>query len=132
IIALHGMNGHAFTTFEYREEDYSFMWLRDALPKRMPKARIMVYGYDANVVSDVSVGRIRTYAETFMQKLRLIRKDTKRPLILIGHALGGLVIKQVRTVIAFTSIILRLNTVRHLSFRTLKEFSTLSLIRYVE
>lgn len=74
IIALHGINGHAFTTFEYREEDYSFMWLRDALPKRMPKARIMVYGYDANVVSDASVGRIRTYAETFMQKLRLIRK----------------------------------------------------------
>ncbi|KLO10638.1 hypothetical protein SCHPADRAFT_509517 [Schizopora paradoxa] len=94
IVALHGMNGHAFSSFEYREEDYSFMWLRDALPARIPGARVMVYGYDAHVISDVSVGRIRTYAETFMQKLRHIRKNTDRPLILIGHALGGLVIKQ--------------------------------------
>ncbi|KLO06643.1 hypothetical protein SCHPADRAFT_837790, partial [Schizopora paradoxa] len=96
IIALHGMNGHAFSSFEYREDDYSFMWLRDALSKEIPGARVMVYGYDAHVASDVSVGRIRTFLYNILSMANSnFIQETNRPLILIGHALGGLVIKQV-------------------------------------
>ena len=112
------MNGHAFNSGEYRDNaGYSFMWLRDALPTRIPAARIMVYGYNANLISDVSTGRIRTFADTFLEGLlrmrrtnqvrlcchklglacRNCRQVTNRPLILLGHSLGGLIIKQVNS-----------------------------------
>jgi hypothetical protein len=51
------------------------MWLRDALPNHFPGARVLIYGYNANVLSDVSTGRLRTFAETFLEKLRLERED---------------------------------------------------------
>jgi hypothetical protein len=75
IVALHGLNGHAFHSWEYRDNSGgSFMWLRDNLPERIPDARIMIYGYNANVISDVSTGRIRTFSETFLEKLRHVRE----------------------------------------------------------
>ncbi|KAJ8694582.1 hypothetical protein PTI98_007242 [Pleurotus ostreatus] len=93
IVALHGLNGHAFRSWEF--PDTGFMWLRDHLPEQVPTARIMVYGYNANVVGDVSTGRLRTFAETFLERLRYVReKSSQRPLILLAHSMGGLVIKQ--------------------------------------
>jgi hypothetical protein len=46
------------------------MWLRDSLPEHFPGVRVLTYGYNANVISDVSTGRIRTFAETFLEKLK--------------------------------------------------------------
>ena len=69
------MNGHAYNSWEYRDDGgNSFMWLRDYLPEHIPTARIAVYGYNANLVSDVSTGRIRTYAETFLERLLALRR----------------------------------------------------------
>ncbi|KAF4570207.1 hypothetical protein EYR36_010014 [Pleurotus pulmonarius] len=93
IVALHGLNGHAFRSWEYR--DTGFMWLRDHLPDEVPTARIMIYGYNANIIDDVSTGRLRTFADTFLERLRYVReKASQRPLILLAHSMGGLVIKQ--------------------------------------
>jgi len=50
------------------------MWLRDSLPEQIKDARIMIYGYNANVFTDVSTGRIRTFAETFLERLRHLRE----------------------------------------------------------
>ncbi|KAM5544196.1 hypothetical protein V8D89_001856 [Ganoderma adspersum] len=97
IVALHGLNGHAIRSWEYHEHGTTFMWLRDSLPERVPGARIMVYGYNANVVQDVSTGRLRTFADTFLERLRYMREGNtaaNRPLILLAHSMGGLIIKQ--------------------------------------
>lgn len=76
ILALHGLNGHAYRSWEYRDRNgESFMWLRDCLPERIPEARILTYGYNANVYSDVSTGRTRTFAETFLERLRYMRES---------------------------------------------------------
>ena len=75
IVALHGLNGHAFDTWQYSSDDDCFMWLRDILPEHFPGARILTYGYNANVVSDISTGRLRTFAETLLEKLRLERGE---------------------------------------------------------
>ncbi|KDQ23433.1 hypothetical protein PLEOSDRAFT_1109079 [Pleurotus ostreatus PC15] len=45
IVALHGLNGHSFESWECK--DTRFMWLRDHLPEQAPNARVMVYGYKA-------------------------------------------------------------------------------------
>lgn len=78
VVALHGLNGHAFDTWKYRsssDSDDCFMWLRDSLPEHFPGARVLTYGYNANVLSDISTGRLRTFAETFLEKLRLERDN---------------------------------------------------------
>jgi hypothetical protein len=49
------------------------MWLRDFLPKKVPDARILTYGYEANVFSN-STGRMRTFAENLLEDLRTERK----------------------------------------------------------
>ncbi|KAJ3918020.1 Alpha/Beta hydrolase protein, partial [Lentinula edodes] len=97
IVALHGLNGHAFRSWEYYDSKTRerFMWLRDRLPEQIPAARVITYGYNANVYSDVSMGRMRTFAETFLERLRYIReRNPARPLIIIAHSMGGLIIKQ--------------------------------------
>ncbi|KAJ3876592.1 Alpha/Beta hydrolase protein [Lentinula edodes] len=97
IVALHGLNGHAFRSWEYYDSKTRerFMWLRDCLPEQIPAARVITYGYNANVYSDVSMGRMRTFAETFLERLRYIReRNPARPLIIIAHSMGGLIIKQ--------------------------------------
>ena len=72
------MNGHAFDSWEYRDNSgYSFMWLRDCLPEKLPNARVITYGYNANIIEDVSTGRIRTYAETFLENLLRKRKGNQ-------------------------------------------------------
>ncbi|KAH7928814.1 hypothetical protein BV22DRAFT_1192463 [Leucogyrophana mollusca] len=75
------------------------MWLRDSLSEQIPGARVMVYGYNANVLLDVSTGRIRTFAQTFLEGLRHQRDSEsaeaqERPLILLAHSMGGLIVKQ--------------------------------------
>jgi hypothetical protein len=76
------LNGHAFDAWFWRDAEPikptddvdCFMWLRDSLSERFPGARILIYGYNANTVSDVSTGRLRTFGETFLERLLLERE----------------------------------------------------------
>lgn len=90
------------------------MWLRDALPEDLPQSRIFIYGYDAESVNSKSFENITDLGIQFQQSIKEIRPSRQvryyayligfsnslqgsvRPLVLIGHSLGGLVVKQVR------------------------------------
>lgn len=52
VIAVSGLGGHAFGSFKERQG--SFMWLRDALPLDFPGARILIYGYDTQIIRSSS------------------------------------------------------------------------------
>jgi len=81
----------------------------------VPSARILVYGYDIKLEGSNSITSIIDLSKALLQQVKTVREDSMvlpskitrylyllirlqlghRPLIFIGHCLGGLVIKQV-------------------------------------
>jgi len=95
VVVITGLGGHAMGSF--RSTDGTFVWLRDALPKTLPKARILTYGYDTALLRNKSKESIRDLAKVFLDALAGFRYGTKtqqRPLCFIGHSLGGVVLKE--------------------------------------
>ncbi|KAI3572140.1 hypothetical protein IWW34DRAFT_824446 [Fusarium oxysporum f. sp. albedinis] len=100
VIALSGLGGHAFGSFKDRGGDY--MWLRDSLPyditgedTNKPMARMMIYGYESSVGQSKSMQCLEDLATSFLNSLRaLTSTPTTRPIILVAHSLGGLIVKQ--------------------------------------
>jgi hypothetical protein len=50
------------------------MWLRDFLPKKLPTARILLFGYNANVAFQTSTAGVREQAENLLNRLKGKRK----------------------------------------------------------
>lgn len=97
IIAVTGLAGHAFGSWKSR--GHSDMWLRDFLPEHVPSARILTYGYDSRLFKNKSTASIREFSRNLLQALGAARVDiASRPIIFIGHSLGGILIKEVRTI----------------------------------
>ncbi|KAK0725411.1 hypothetical protein B0H67DRAFT_641836 [Lasiosphaeris hirsuta] len=100
VVAISGLGGHAFGSFKERDENY--MWLRDALPFDLtrddtdrPIARVMIYGYESAVAQSRSIQNLSDLASSFYNSIRaLANASTVRPIILVAHSLGGLIIKQ--------------------------------------
>lgn len=108
VVAIAGLGGHAFGSFKDEGSDY--MWLRDTLPRDLASdgrgnkiARIMVYGYDSIVATSENAQNLEDLATSFRTSLyELInnsRAQNSRPIIFIGHSLGGLIVKQVRSLL---------------------------------
>ncbi|KAI9659984.1 MAG: hypothetical protein M1821_001336 [Bathelium mastoideum] len=94
IIAVTGLAGHAYGSWATRDD---YMWLRDDLPVDIESARILLYGYPSELLNSKMKRYVMDHATDFLQRLRAMRasnKATGRPIILIGHSLGCLVIKQ--------------------------------------
>ncbi|KAB2580327.1 hypothetical protein DBV05_g1295 [Lasiodiplodia theobromae] len=93
LIALSGLGGHAFGSF--KERNGSFMWLRDALTIDIPMARMMIYGYDTSLVRSISFQNLANLGRALQADLKIIRNSNRgRPIIFVGHSLGGLVLKE--------------------------------------
>lgn len=78
------------------------MWLQDALPfdittadSHHPMARIMIYGHNSAVPRSSSVQDIDDLSSALHSGLlALIQAPQPKPIILVGHSLGGLIIKK--------------------------------------
>ncbi|KAI0179372.1 ankyrin repeat-containing domain protein [Hypoxylon sp. FL1284] len=94
VFILHGLGGSPLTTF--RCEGTGFFWPRH-LSAWLPKARICLFGYIADVASgsDNSMG-LQQHAESLLFHLKNNRAEQqpKRPIVFLGHSFGGNVIKQ--------------------------------------
>ncbi|KAI3537134.1 hypothetical protein CABS03_08795 [Colletotrichum abscissum] len=95
IVFIHGLKGHREKT--WTSDKASEPWPKALLPSEIPDARVLAYGYDADVAKAtemVSVSRIRDHAATFLKRLTNFRDRTDssaRPIIFVCHSLGGLV-----------------------------------------
>ncbi|RCI15173.1 hypothetical protein L249_6880 [Ophiocordyceps polyrhachis-furcata BCC 54312] len=120
VIAVSGLGGHAFGSFKARNDDY--MWLRDSLPgelinqdSELPMARIMVYGHESRLAKSISMQDLEDMSVSFRESLLPLITDTTtpRPIILMGHSLGGLIVKQALASITASSSYERLAQAIH-------------------
>ncbi len=66
------------------------------LPAVVPKARILVYNYDSKWHSNAPKTRLQLCGEELIHSVHTFRKGIRgRPVVFIGHSLGGLVIQYV-------------------------------------
>ncbi len=93
IVAIHGLNGDAYNTWTHQKSRN--LWLRDQLPRDLPRARIYTYGYPSHLLFSKSKAQIRDYASKLLSCLSAARVgQERRPIIFIAHSLGGIVCKQ--------------------------------------
>jgi len=86
IVFVHGLGGHALTTWE---AENGKNWVTDSefLPKMLPTARIMTFGYNANLFNDVVTSRVFDHANSLLARLNSKRGGCEnRPLIFVAHS----------------------------------------------
>ncbi|KAI4157009.1 MAG: hypothetical protein LQ342_008553, partial [Letrouitia transgressa] len=98
IVFVHGLRGDRESTWT---KD-GVIWPQELLSKDVPKSRILSFGYDSRIVhsntAEVTQGNIADDARQLCSLLDDLRKQTNttdRPIIVVGHSLGGLVLAQV-------------------------------------
>jgi alpha-beta hydrolase superfamily lysophospholipase len=106
-VLVHGLNGHPQSTWTAKN---GVFWPTDLLPvtfaskdpAKHAKVRILVYGYNADVVAfgekSASTDKIHEHAQSLVSSLALERKSEEaeeNPIIWVAHSLGGILVKRV-------------------------------------
>lgn len=69
------------------------------LPDIIPRVRVLSFNYQSRWHWDASKTRLQVCGEELVNALHDFRKDmSDRPIIFIGHSLGGNVIQHVRNI----------------------------------
>ncbi|CAN9356736.1 unnamed protein product [Alternaria alternata] len=100
IVFVHGLGGDSYST--WTDDASNKMWPAHFLPQspKFAKSRIMTFGY--NAAAFVTPGETKTNDRLFafgeqllvaLNDARIEDYQIRRPLVLVGHSLGGLVIK---------------------------------------
>ncbi|XPS79550.1 hypothetical protein M3J09_011531 [Ascochyta lentis] len=112
IIAVHGLGSNPETTWTNPETGTH--WLRDVLALQFSTCRIAQVNHDTRWDAHSPVQSLRDYGQTILDSISRLRVDAveqKRPLVLIGHSFGGILIKKALTLAAEQSHNARLHSV---------------------
>ncbi|KAM7213043.1 hypothetical protein V8F06_011597 [Rhypophila decipiens] len=102
IVFIHGLTGNSYNTWIHRES--GLHWPRDLVKHDIPNARVLSWGYDADVASfwgHASSNQLGEHARNLLGDLARLRVETaseQRPIIFVVHSLGGLVIQKALTI----------------------------------
>ncbi|KAI1774882.1 TPR-like protein [Hypoxylon cercidicola] len=102
VFAVHGLNprnkksvNHAWDTWRTPPGPEGRLWLRDNLPSLLPESRIFLYEYHATVVYGQDRDTFLGKANELLEAIRIERDEVEsRPILFLGHSMGGLLIKQ--------------------------------------
>ncbi|KAK4236388.1 hypothetical protein C8A03DRAFT_45622 [Achaetomium macrosporum] len=98
VVAVHGLNGDCFGTWTGQSpSEGPTIWVNELLLQKLPRTRVMTFGYNASVVGNTSVAGIRGHARKLLTLLRDKREDdgtSHRPIVFVAHSLGGIIVKQ--------------------------------------
>ena len=70
------------------------MWLSDSLPRDMPTARVLIYGYESGLQDSSSFAGLDDLASSLRLEIRRLLRSGEQRLVLLGHSLGGLLVKE--------------------------------------
>ena len=98
IVFVHGLNPkgkqeHARRTWTHKDRTF---WPSDLLPQSIPTARIILFAYNARVLSNASNSTLHDHAKTLLNGLmneRSKSEERHRALIFVAHSLGGILVK---------------------------------------
>ncbi|KAK0651118.1 hypothetical protein B0T16DRAFT_453620 [Cercophora newfieldiana] len=95
-IAVSGLASHPFGSWQPKNSDKTFMWLRDELPKTLPAVRPIIYGYDSRLEGSQSFQLIPDIASSLAKQLQSYgwTFPSAKPLLFLGHSLGGLIVQE--------------------------------------
>lgn len=66
-MAVHGLDGDAINTWTHPKS--KAFWLKDFLPKKIPDARIMTFGYNAAAAFGRSTAEVIDHAKSLLTSL---------------------------------------------------------------
>lgn len=95
MVLVHGLDAvdrHRDCIKTWTAEDDT-VWPHHLLPARMPEARVLCYEYNGSIKGVTSVAGTRDHATSLLQQLEDYRErkaDGSKPIIFVGHSLGGL------------------------------------------
>ncbi len=93
VLVVPGLGGHPFGSFVHKGDGH--MWLSDSLPRDIPTARVMIYGYESGLQDSTCFAHLDDLASSlYLEICRLLGSGEQKPLVLVGHSLGGLLIKE--------------------------------------
>ena len=99
IVFIHGLTGDASRTWSHTDSDTGKPWPAILLSGDLPDARIMTFGYDADVAnfwSPASQNRIGNHALNLLGGLTREREKNgseDRKILFVAHNLGGLLVQ---------------------------------------
>ena len=74
--------------------DDGTVWPRDVLPRYLPNARVFCYQHAGSVTATTNVAGFQAHALRLLRLLEAQRRyrfdQAPRPILFIGHSLGGL------------------------------------------
>lgn len=100
IVFVHGLTGNAYNTWLHKDQGTRVHWPSELLRQDIPDARILSFGYDADIVNfwnPASNSRLSNHAENMVGELvrKRERTDTEsRKILFVAHGLGGLITEQ--------------------------------------
>ncbi|KAJ5090976.1 hypothetical protein N7532_009660 [Penicillium argentinense] len=73
VVFVHGLNGGSYRTWT----DGSTFWPKDLLPTILPTARVLTFGYNANIYRDCAKGRIEEFSQTLYSDVEINRTSVQ-------------------------------------------------------
>ncbi|KAH6646051.1 hypothetical protein BKA67DRAFT_583055 [Truncatella angustata] len=98
VVLVHGLFGHRVQTWTKS----GILWPRDLLKLDMPTCRVIAWGY---APPTAKIDTFSDLAERLLSDISKLQSGTSRPIIFIGHGIGGLIIKEALVTAAMSRIL---------------------------
>jgi pimeloyl-ACP methyl ester carboxylesterase len=97
VVLVHGLSGDYIETWKAEDET---VWPRDLLPVELGTIgiRVLSFEYSGSIRSSSSTAGVNDAAQNLLHYLDNERDDPRskrRPIVFVGHSLGGVIIKRV-------------------------------------
>ncbi|KAL5089104.1 hypothetical protein Trisim1_005960 [Trichoderma cf. simile WF8] len=97
IIAIHGLDGTREGTWTDRNTRINWLCHHDFLPKSIPNARVLTFGYNSKSYFNRGNPGVNDFASELLASINSSRRtpeEKQRPIVFVCHSLGGLVFKK--------------------------------------